>query len=229
MKILPGTAKGVVLLVLLVLARNICADELTLPLPAPDLPGGEIFDTTRQTQERRVLTGFFLPAEGPLTSVAPLTAAWRDGRLTDSRGGIWLGKTPRHIVRVERPGYLPLGLRLLLVLTPDRSFIAEMQILWKAWKDGAWSGKVIPGTIHGRRATEAEATRVVTLLIEQGGTPIGLWGTQDTQGVRQLSLVLYETPKNAKPTATSTPMPIPEAPTAPLAPLAPQVHLGDFR
>ena len=224
------TARCWAVLVLSFLTTNAFPDELTLPLPAPDRPGGELFDTTKQDQERRVLTGFFLPAKGALTSLAPLTAGWRNGQLLDPRGGTWLGPIPHHIVRIERPGFLPIGLRLLLVLTPERSFIAEMQILWKAWKDGTWSGQVIPGTIHGRSATAAEATRVVTLLIEQGGTPIGLWGTKDSRGVRQISLVLYEIPKKHPAQATpSDQPPVPQAPLAPRAPQIPQVSLGDFR
>ncbi|NNM53214.1 MAG: hypothetical protein HKM05_00645 [Spirochaetales bacterium] len=230
MKCHSGTARRWAVLVLAFVTANAFSDELTLPLPAPDRPGGELFDTTQQNQERRVLTGFFLPAEGALTSLAPLTASWRNGRLLDSRGGSWLGPVPRHIVRVERPGFLPLGLRLLLVLTPERSFIAEMQILWKAWKDGTWSGQVVPGAIHGRSATKSEATRVITLLIEQGGTPIGLWGTKDSRGVRQVSLVLYELPQKHPTKATSSDQPpVPQAPLAPRAPRVPPVQLGDFR
>ncbi|NNM66678.1 MAG: hypothetical protein HKM06_01570 [Spirochaetales bacterium] len=127
--------------------------------------------------------------------MAPLTAEWKaDGTLGAAHGGDWLGTIPKKIVRVEKPGYLPLGLRLLLILSPERSSIAQIQVLWRAWKDGVWSGQVVPSQIWGKPAGQKDQTRVVTLLIEQGGTPVGLWGTLDTLGLRQVSLVLYEIP-----------------------------------
>jgi hypothetical protein len=174
-------------------------DRLTLPLPAPDKPGGTPFDTTSHELEREVLTGLFLPETGPITSMAPLNSEWKaDGTLGSGHGGDWLGGIPKHILRVEKPGYLPLGLRLLLILTPERSSIAQIQILWRSWKDGVWNGKVVPSPVWGKPAGPKDQTRVVTLLIEQGGTPVGLWGTLDSLGLRQVSLVLYEIPTSEK-------------------------------
>ena len=181
------------------LTVSLFPDRLTLPLPAPDKPGGTPFDTTSHELEREVLTGLFLPETGPITSIAPLTAEWKaDGTLGSGHGGDWLGKIPQNIVRAERPGCLPIGLRLLLIISQERSSIAQIQILWRSWKDGVWSGKVIPSPVWGKPAGQKDQTRVVTLLIEQGGTPVGLWGTLDSLGLRQVSLVLYEIPSRKK-------------------------------
>ena len=193
---------------------------MNLPLPLPGTDAGLSFSTPDETGISSILTGLLLPVMGPITAAAPLTAVMEaNGSLGPAAAGRWQGKLPGRWLRVERPGCIVAGFRVLMRKSSKTVRTQQVQIFWKSWHEGAAEGPLFESRVYGSPAAEKDETKVVEIALQKGDLPTGLYGQTDGDLLAQFSLTVK------RPIVTPTTVTILSMPAAPSVPKVPEVKL----
>jgi hypothetical protein len=112
-------------------------------------------------------------------------------------------------------------MRVLVRTAPGSVQTRQLQVFWRAWKDGEVRGAIAESTVYGQAASGQDTVRIVELTVPEHAVAVGLYGEVLAGAVVQTSLLvrmLAPPPAEAVPPFHSF-----SGPSAPAAPDAPRL------